>query len=303
MKRLPILYDQQILRLDKNECICPSFVADLIQNVSIDKKDFFTYTTPYNVINNLANSLNCTSNNIHANNGSEAVLKTLIEALDCSSWVTTSPTFELFNFYCSLYNKELIEVPFKYSSKFTIDVNIICDNLQSGLYIVSPHNPTGYTFKVEEIYNLCTQYKYVIVDEAYISPLDTISIKILPLNLIIVRTFSKMGMMSGMRFGFCICSSVDLIEKLNLYRPMYMNSITLKFITYIIDNSYILNDLKIQFNKVKALLNLNIVASAGNFILLENTPTYKNYKLKEYTFNDKIYHRLTLFDLETYNTL
>lgn len=303
MKRSPIIYEQQTLRLNRNECICPSFIADLIQSVNIDRKDFFTYTIPYDVINNLAKYLNCTSDNIHVNNGSEAVLKTLIEALDCNSWVTTSPTFELFNFYCNLYNKELIEIPFKYDSRFTVDVNITCTTPDTGLYIVSPHNPTGYVFETEEIYNLCTRYKYVIVDEAYLSPLSTLNIQSLPLNLIVVRTFSKMGMMTGMRFGFCLCSCVDLIDKLNQYRPMYINSITLKFIDYIINNAHILNDLELQFNNVKSLLNLNIVASAGNFVLLDNTPTYKGYKLKEYIFNDKKYHRLTLFDLETYNTL
>lgn len=303
MKRLPIIYEQPGIQLDKNECICPSFISRLIQNVNIEKKDFFTYTTPYNAISNLAEMFNCTINNIHANNGSEAVLKTLIEALDCNSWVTTSPTFELFNFYCKLYKKELIEVPFKYKSKFTIDINLTCNMQQTGLYIVSPHNPTGYVFNTDKIYDLCNLYKYVIVDEAYISPLSITNIKHLPHNLIIVRTFSKMGMMTGMRFGFCVCSSVDLIERLNQYRPMYINSITLKFIEYIIDNSHILNDLELQFNEVKSLLNLDIIAAAGNFILVENLPTYKNYKLKEYNFNKKIYHRLTLFDLETYNNL
>lgn len=303
MKRAPISHDQQILRLDRNECICPSFVSDLIQGVNIDSKNFFTYTTTYSVINNLSESLKCTSNNIYIDNGSEAVLKTLIEALDCDCWVTTVPTFELFNFYCKLYNKKLVEVPFKLKSKFTVDVNNTSKMLQTGLYIVSPHNPTGYVFKPKEIYQFCTQYKYVIVDEAYISPLSNINTQSLPLNLIIVRTFSKMGIITGLRFGFCICNCTALINKLNLYRPMYINGITLKFVDYIINNSYILGNLKQQFDKVRSLLNLNIVASAGNFVLLENTPTYKNYKLKEYTFNNKVYHRLTLFDLETYNTL
>jgi len=303
MNRNPILYAHSNLRLDKNECLCPSLINIVLKNVKVTALDIYSYASPFTVIKRLAQAITCTSDNIHVNNGSEFVLKTLIETLDCNKWVTTLPTFELFTFYCKLYNKDLIQIPFNFETEFSLDLTLNKDISHTGLYIVSPHNPTGYTFNTNEILELCKQYKYVIVDEAYINPIKVINLNNLPYNLIIVRTFSKMGLLTGMRLGFCISSNTTLIARLNQFRPMYLNGVTLKFADYILHNQNILTDVCNQFNKVKELLCLDVVAAAGNFILLNNTPEYRGYKLKEYTFNGKVFHRLTLFDLELYNTL
>jgi histidinol-phosphate/aromatic aminotransferase/cobyric acid decarboxylase-like protein len=303
MQRHQITYEQSNFRLDRNDCLCPSLLNKVLKKVKLVATDICNYTSPYSVVQNLAKAINCISDNIHINNGSEIVLKTLVETMDCNEWVTTTPTFELFVFYCKLYNKKITQIPFYYDTEFFLDLNLDTNTSHIGLYIVSPHNPTGYIFKHGDVLKLCTQYKYVVVDEAYINPISMVDLYNLPDNLIIVRTFSKMGLLTGMRLGFCISTNIALISKLNQYRPMYLNSITLKLADYILQNHDILYKVEEQFGKVRELLQLNIVATAGNFVLLDNTPEYRGYKLKEYKFNGRLFHRLTLFDLEIYNTL
>ena len=290
------------LRLDRNECICPSFIRTIISSVDINLLDYCTYKSAFKVINDIATHIQCHLLNLHVNNGSEVVIKTLLETLLCKEWVTTSPTFEMFNMYCKLYNYNVETVNYKFTNScFTIDIPT--DNKHKGLYIVSPHNPTGVAFTLNEVLEFCNNYRYVILDEAYINPLTLINLKLLPKNLIIVRTFSKMGGLTGMRFGFCISSNIALIKTLDQYRPMFLNSLTLKLVEYIISNSHILTELKQEFDEIKDILNMDTIAAAGNFILLHNTPKYKGYNLKQYIFNNVIFHRLTLFDRETYNTL
>jgi histidinol-phosphate/aromatic aminotransferase/cobyric acid decarboxylase-like protein len=106
-----------------------------------------------------------------------------------------------------------------------------------------------------------------------------------------------------MRFGFCITGNVAVIEKLNQFRPMYLNSITLKLVRELLKDSSLLKEISSEFKQVRNLLNVNIVAEAGNFILLRNTNIFKNYKLKEYVFNNNYFYRMTLCDIETFYNL
>ena len=297
--------DRDVIRLDKNECICPTFIKKILSRGEILYKDYFTYSSSLGIEVFLGTHFNCTNSNnsIYTDNGSEQVLKNLISVLDCDTWIIPTPTFELFSVYCSLYKKYIKTIPFLFDQN-SFSLNILQhENQKAGVYLVTPHNPTGYILSQEEITYLSYKFKYIIVDQAYFSPLHELDSSKLPKNVIIVRTFSKMGGLTGMRFGFCISSNYDIIYKLNLLRPMYLNTLTLKLVNSILKFP---DDLKIipkEFNKVKRLLNLPIIAEAGNFILLKDTPEYKGYKLKKYTFNHQDFFRMTLFDTSTYYNL
>ena len=198
-------------------------------------------------------------------------------------------------------NIKFKNIHFTYTDKFSINLNNTSAN--TGLYLVSPHNPTGYTVNNEDIIELCGMYKYVILDQAYITPIQKIDLKTLPTNLIVVRTFSKMGGLTGMRFGFCVTNDVSIIESLNQLRPMYLNTITLKLVNELLETPNLLEDIYIEFAKVKKLFNIKPITEAGNFILLEDITYYKEYKLKEYVIDKKTFYRLTLCDLKTFYTL
>lgn len=291
------------IRLDKNECICPTFIKELLSVADVKAKDYFLYSSVYEVGDKLSNILGITDLFLNFDNGSEQVLRALVETLDCDRWVIPYPTFEMFPLYCFTLNKQVNYIPYNYiDNKFTIEL-VDSNSRDSGLYVVSPHNPTGYILADEDIVALCSQYKFVIVDQAYLSPLDNLKIEKFPKNLIIVRTFSKMGGLTGMRFGFSITSDSSLNDRLNAIRPMYLNSVTIKLVNTILNYPYLLNKIFRDFNLIKRLLDVKIISEAGNFILVDNIKEYKNYKLKKYTFNDKDFYRMTLFDMETYNSL
>ena len=298
MNRFPIEPNTGALRLDRNECITPSIIDKLLKLVNIDSIDYTQYTSALDVIEKLSAVFDCTRSNIYVDNGSEQVLKALVQVVDCSEWVTTSPTFEMFPFYVSNIGKKIKNLHFTYTDKFSINLNNTTAN--TGLYLVSPHNPTGYTVGNEDIIELCGMYKYVILDQAYITPTQKIDLKTLPTNLIVVRTFSKMGGLTGMRFGFCLTKNITIINKLNLFRPMYLNSITIKIVSTILDNSNLLLEIENEFKEVKELLEVKVVAQAGNFLLLNNIKEYKGYRLKKYIIDGKELYRMTLFDKETY---
>ena len=297
--------DTNILRLDRNECICPSVIRDIIKSTNIHTEDYFTYSSSYSTIHRLSKKLNISSDNIHVNNGSEAVLKNIIEILDCEKWYFTAPTFELFPFYCSLYKKETEIIAYTFdNNQFDIDLNFVDRN--AGIYLVSPHNPTGHVLSEEEINKLCSNFKYVIVDQAYVSPLERLNIGSLPINLIVVRTFSKLGGLTGMRFGYCVSRDTEIIVLLNQYRPMFLNTITLKLVNTIIDFNYInsiINEFDVCAERLQKELRDSYILRAGNFVLLKDITHYKEHPLKKYIISNNIFYRLTLFDRKTFKSL
>lgn len=297
--------DTNILRLDRNECICPSVIRDVVKDAGIQTMDYLTYSSSYNTIHRLLKRLNISHDNIHVNNGSEAILKNIIEILDCEKWYFTVPTFELFPFYCNLYRKVIYTVNYNFNqNEFNLNLNVVDKN--AALYLVSPHNPTGHTLCIEQIKKICSNFKYVVIDQAYISPLEYLDISLLPDNVIIVRTFSKLGGLTGMRFGYCISNNAEIIFNLNQRRPMFLNSVTLKLVNSIIDFNYI-DRIKSELDecaiKLREELSDSYVLSAGNFMLLRGVSVYKGHALKRYSITDNIFYRLTLFDLETYHSL
>ena len=302
-KRDNIIADNHALRLDRNECICPSFIRDITALACITYKDYFTYTSAYDAQCMYAGAVSCSEHMLYVNHGSEIILKELIQQLDVSAWVVQHPTFELFSFYCEHYGKKIIKVDYVYDKLF--DIEIPTGKSDCGLYLVSPHNPTGHVFSLNEIVKLSKHYKYLIIDEAYINPLHTMHS--LPDNCITVRTFSKMGGLTGMRFGVCISNNSEVIHKLNETRPMFLNTITLKLVYTIIKNQSLLHNLYKEFEQAKICLlesGYDIVSAAGNFALLNCTlSTYKGYPLKSYCFGAHSFQRLTLTDKETFASL
>jgi len=281
--------------LTKNECLFPSIAQKILKDVFIEPNDLIKYHSAYEVENFLSEKL---KSFVFSNNGSEQVIKQIIEILskECNEWVIPSPTFELVNFYCNHYDCKIYSPKYKYdelNDNFSLNFNDVPgDTKNQILYIVSPHNPTGITLSLNDIDVLCKKYKYLIIDEAYVYPDNPILIP--RKNLIYIRTFSKMGGLTGLRFGFGICFDKQLYKRIFQIRPMYINSFTLKCVNYILKNNItdeVKNKIKIQTQQLR-----DAYSCAGNFALFKNKTHYNTYPLKKYSFNNHTFYRMTIHE-------
>lgn len=110
-------------------------------------------------------------------------------------------------------------------SEFKLDLDAMENNIDentSMIYICNPNNPTGTKLKTSKLRDFCvktSQYTNVFVDEAYLEYQDNpkaesmIDLVNKGLNITILRTFSKVYGMAGIRIGYAV-SSKDMIEKL-----------------------------------------------------------------------------------------
>lgn len=167
-------------------------------------------------------------------NGSDEVLDLIFRAF-CEpgkdNVISLPPTYGMYKVLSGINNVENREVLL--SSEFEPDVEAILEAADSNskiLFLCSPNNPSGNSFKAELVKKLLESFNgLVVIDEAYIDFSDdagwTQSLDQYP-NLLITQTFSKAFGMAGIRLGM-LFASAEIIKILNRIKPPYnVNELT-----------------------------------------------------------------------------
>lgn len=182
----------------------------------------------------LAHQKGISKENILLGNGSDEVLDLIFRTFcnpNKDNIITLPPTYGMYEVLANINAVEIIKVDL--SESFQPQVDAILDRANSFskiLFLCSPNNPTGNSFKTNDVEKLLTSFKgIVVIDEAYIdfsnqkSWLDRL--EAFP-NLIVTQTLSKAYGMAGIRLGICYASKV-IISNLNKIKPPYnVNELT-----------------------------------------------------------------------------
>ncbi|MCW3117331.1 MAG: hypothetical protein JWM28_1413 [Chitinophagaceae bacterium] len=138
--------------------------------------------------------------------------------------VAGDPTFGILPNTAKKIGTQVIEVPLTYDKVHDLDAMLKAINQQTKLiYICNPANPTTTILPPAQLRDFCDEASkktVVAIDEAYIDyvePPDNESMLAMidrnP-NIIILRTFSKIHAMAGLRLGF-VAAHPELIQKLS----------------------------------------------------------------------------------------
>jgi histidinol-phosphate/aromatic aminotransferase/cobyric acid decarboxylase-like protein len=172
------------------------------------------------------------------------------------------------------------------------------------LYLSNPNGLNGTVLTREQIINLLPFYKYVICDEAY---MDFSSHTMIDLyekypNLIILKTFSKSIAMPGLRFGFCISSNKEFINRLQLNRPNYvMTGIAASLVPELIQMiPEHVSRMKVTKNKIES--TYECIPSEGNYVLLKENSMINHNNTEVREISQGIY-RMALFNIDLYNEI
>ena len=137
--------------------------------------------------------------------------------------VVAEPTFEAVLSYAKVTQAKPVQVPLTADFRHDLPRMATACDAQTGLvYICNPNNPTGTIVTREELDAFFTQVPQsaiVLVDEAYYDFVEdprctsaSAWMKKLP-NVVIVRTFSKVYGMAGMRLGYAV-GAKEVIAKM-----------------------------------------------------------------------------------------
>jgi len=134
-------------------------------------------------------------------------------------FVTADPSYEAGMRAAQVTNAKISKIPLKADYSHDVKAMIAADPSAGVIYICNPNNPTGtLTTKEDIIYALENKPKgsILLVDEAYIHLSDAPNVLDLVAadkDLIVLRTFSKVYGMAGIRCGFAV-GRPDLLAKL-----------------------------------------------------------------------------------------
>ncbi len=196
----------------------------------------YLFKSYHGLVKLYADSLGVSTDDLAIYAGSTEPLNYSVRAF-CSpraSYVAGDPSFEAGIFAAKQVNARVVNVPL--TKTYAHDVKaMLAAGADAGLfYVCTPNNPTGTLTSHSDIEYLVEnkpKQSIVLVDEAYIHFSDAPSVIDLVKagkDLIVLRTFSKLYGMAGLRCGFAIARP-DLIERLYQYggsNPMPITAIT-----------------------------------------------------------------------------
>ena len=267
-------FDKKLIYLDANES--PFYNA-------INRYPDNKHTELKKVVSDIKN---VNVNQVVFGNGTDEILDLVVRVF-CNpnedKIITLPPTYGMYDVIAKTNGVENIEIPLK--SDFSFDKNEILQLNSANtkiLFLCSPNNPTGNSFDTNDLIELITGFKgIVVVDEAYIdfsSKQSLISLINNNNNLIITQTMSKAYGMAGIRLGMGF-SNQKIINYLNKIKPPYnINVLTER---KALEEFYKIDDIKknidLVLNQRKLLISClekldfvkKIYKSDANFLLVK----------------------------------
>lgn len=271
MFRTPILEGRsQYIRLDQNENPdgVPQWLFEKIME-RITPEYLSMYPEDGRLTRMYAQLLGLSPSNVTLTDGSVVGMQYLIKVFGepGKNLVCVSPTFGMYKVYADMYQMNTIFV--RYDEDHTFNVQKLLERIDSDTGIVSlvnPSMPIGNVYNDDEIRAVVEKAQQnnavVIIDEAYHYFYDKHSLKLLQEydNVLILRTFSKMLSITGLRLG-AIISSAENVQYVNNYKPHYtVNSVALAAGEVIVENfDRVIDELTGTFNEGRDYLLKRLV--------------------------------------------
>lgn len=132
--------------------------------------------------------------------------------------VMSDPVYEALNYYAGLRYVRSVGVPAaRAGTGHDLETMLSAVSIHGGMvYVCNPCNPTGTVLDKSELADFIRQVPgdvVIVVDEAYAEYVEPDFFSCIPLvrsgmpNLLVIRTFSKVYGMAGLRVGYCVGNS------------------------------------------------------------------------------------------------
>jgi len=234
----------------------------------------------------LAEKYNIDIDSIIMGNGTDQIIEMICDSFiePGENVVITDPTFLIYEKSTLKCSGTVVKVPLR---EFRQDIEKLVDSVNNKtkiLFLTNPHNPTGTNIDRKELDYVVENIKrnmLLVLDEAYYEyipdeeKINTIEYLSRYNNLVILRTFSKIYGLAGLRIGYGISES-SIISALNKVRlPFNVNSVAQKAAAAALENEFYINEIrsrveeeKDNFYNVLGKNGIDFIKSYANFILI-----------------------------------
>lgn len=226
-----------IIKLASNENpLGPSPKAVQAMQAALENAHLYPDGCGYYLCKAIAAKLGLAPENIILGNGSNEIIEFLGHALldgeRQDEVIASEYAFVVYKLIATSFGARMIEVP---NPGYQQDLEAMLEAITSKtrlIFIPNPNNPTGTLVSQRAIDNFISRVPekvIVVFDEAYFEflndPPDTLRFVRERRNVIVLRTFSKIHGLAGLRIGYAV-AQLDVIDVLHRTRqPFNVNSI------------------------------------------------------------------------------
>ena len=210
----------------------PSPKAIAAMNNELSNCHFYPESVPVELVDKISEKLNVPMENIAVGNSGEGLIRLINLAFTEreDEVIVVDPSFSIYESQAALLGGKTVKIPLKGDGE--IDIEGMLDAVTEKtklIWLCSPNNPTGNIATQKQIDRLVTQvpdHVVLVIDEAYYEyasafadyPKSNTELIKSKDNIIILRTFSKVYGIAGLRIGYIISSKpvVNMINSLKL---------------------------------------------------------------------------------------
>ena len=243
-----------VLRLDMNENPI-GLPEDFVEEVKkkITPSFLATYPEKDELIKLIAKHNRIGENQITVTAGSDEAMRIIFQCFGEKNKrsLTVSPTFEMYDVYSKMFG--MVHDMVNYEEDFSVSVDEIIKKITTDTRIVillNPNSPIGTVYSDNELESIIRVAKknkaIVVIDEAYhYFYKHTFMDKIKEhKNLIILRTFSKLFSIAGLRVGYAV-SNPDIIQYMeNAEATFNVNNVGILFASEVLKRPDIMQELQ-----------------------------------------------------------
>ncbi len=266
-------------------------ITDLSSNVIplvwvydfIDIKPWWLNILPephsYSLIKKISYYFSLSEDEIIVTSGSTELIKEICHIFSNNKAAIISPTYVDYEKFCILHNIKINYIPFS---------NICLDHKYDLVFICNPNNPTGAVLEKNFLEEVISNYPNTlfVIDESYINFLkNEKELSFLGsnlLNIIVLRSFSKIYGIPGIRVGWGFSKNKTLIKKLkHRISEWSVNTIAQHLCINLLDQVNII-EIRNRINKIKTWF----IKELNKIDIFQPLPSKTNYiliKLKNIT--------------------
>ncbi|WP_455645212.1 histidinol-phosphate transaminase [Methanosphaera sp.] len=210
----------------------------------------------------------------------DIIAKTLIDPGD--EFIVHPPTYMYYSFTFKQYQAKAVYAKWNVEEN-KLDVDSVLNNITDKtkvIFLCTPNNPTGGLIPQEDLIKIIEATDaLVVIDEAYWEFAEVNNVNLLDKydNILIIRTFSKVMGLAGLRVGYGL-SNPDLLEKISRIKPVFSVTVPSQkaVIATLDDKKYIeesttkgIAEREYLYESINAIENLHIYKSKSNYLLID----------------------------------
>jgi histidinol-phosphate aminotransferase len=280
---------RDVAKLASNEnALGPSPKAVAAIRAVAEKVNLYPDGSAYFLRNALAAKLGVDPREVFVGNGSNDLIELLVRTfvLDDEEVLTSAQSFVAYKLAAQEHGRTLVEAPMKARFHYDLDaIKKLLSRRTKVVFLANPDNPTGTWFTEAELtpfLDAVPKETLVVLDEAYVEFVDApgfqdaLALRRKYPNLVVLRTFSKIYGLAGLRLGYGLARP-EVVEYIDRVRaPFNVNTVAqaagvaaLGDVEHVERSRALVRDERPFLSAGLAALGATVVPSQGNFVLVD----------------------------------